>query len=193
LWLLQIRGIKIRSQKNREIDYKDFRRILNLYRDIPTIVLKNIGITIKGAIDNLPAIQKIFEDLAISKYYIHCDAALSNMILFFIDSSQPFSFDHGADNLSISDYKMIGSSISCGVVLVKRVNVDSVVINERVKYAGILDIILMGSRSGFAPLLLWHILISIEAGERILKIQMHNTLNIAEYAVRSLQLAGIPT
>jgi histidine decarboxylase len=192
LRMLQIRGIKIRSQGNGEMDYDDFRRVLNLHRDAPAIVLANIGTTMKGAIDSLPTIQGILEDVGISKHYIHCDAALSGMILPFVDSGQPFGFDHGVDSLAISGHKMIGSPVPCGVVLAKRANVDRAMTNEWVQYVDIFDTTLMGSRSGFAPLLLWHALTSVEAGEYTLKTQVHHSLTMAEYTVRSLRLAGIP-
>ena len=76
LRLLQMRGIKICSQKNGEMGYGDLRRILELHQDTPAIPFANIGTTMKGAIDNLPIIQKTLKSLAINKHYIHCDGAL---------------------------------------------------------------------------------------------------------------------
>ena len=177
LRLLQMRGINICSQKNGEMDYGDLRRILKLHQDTPAIIFANIGTTMKGAIDNLPIIQKTLKDLAISKHYIHCDAALSGMILPFVESAQPFGFDHGADSLSISGLKMIGSPVPCGVVLAKRENVTGIQpAGGCVEYMGVLDTTLTGSRSGFTPLLLWYALTSFgtaETGELAMKRQVH--------------------
>jgi histidine decarboxylase len=196
LRLLQMREIKICSRKNGEMDYGDLRRILKLHQDTPAIIFANICTTMKGAIDNLPVIQKTLEDLAISKHCIHCGAALSGMIPPFVDSAQPFGFDHGADSLSISGHKMIGSLVPCGVVLAKRENVTGIQpAGGCVEYMGVLDTTLTGSRSGFAPLLLWYALTSFstaEAGELAMKRQVHNALEMAKYAARRLQLAGVP-
>jgi histidine decarboxylase len=118
------------------------------------------------------------------------------MILPFIDSAQPFGFDHGADSLSISGHKTIGSPVPCGVVLAKRENVTGIQpAGGCVEYMGVLDTTLTGSRSGFAPLLLWYALTSFgtaKAGELAMKRQVHNALEMAEYAVHRLQLTRVP-
>ena len=138
LRLLQIRGIKMCSQKNGEMDYGDLQRILKLHQDTPALIFVNIGTTMKGAVNNLSITQKTLKDLAISEHYIHCDTALSGTIQPFIDSAQPFGFDHGADSLSISGHKMIGS-------LAKRENITGIQpAGGCVEYMGVLDTTLTG-------------------------------------------------
>jgi histidine decarboxylase len=169
LRLLRVHSIMIRCQCSGEIDYEDLQSTLKLYKDRPAIVVANIGTVMKGAIDSITAIRMILEQLGIAKYYIHCDAALSGMILPFVDSAQPFGFQHGADSISISGYKLIGSPIPCGVVLIKRKNLQR---PEWIEYSGILDTTLTGSRSGFVPLILWYALTSVgrlKAGELTVK------------------------
>ena len=109
LRVLNYRNIMIRSLDNGEIDYEDLRETIRINRHLPVVVMANIGTTMKGAVDDLDKIREIFDDLAISSSYIHADAALSGMILPFVDDPQPFGFDAGIDSIAISGHKMIGS------------------------------------------------------------------------------------
>ena len=98
LRVLNYRNIMIRSLDNGEIDYEDLRETIRINRHLPVVVMANIGTTMKGAVDDLDKIREIFDDLAISSSYIHVDAALSGMILPFVDDPQPFGFDAGIDS-----------------------------------------------------------------------------------------------
>lgn len=78
-----------------------------------------------------------YEDLrnfALPSFYIHCDAALSGMILPFVKDPEPYDFAAGIDSISVSGHKMIGSPMPCGVVLAKKKNVDR--ITRSVEYVG---------------------------------------------------------
>jgi histidine decarboxylase len=110
LRLQHTRNIMLKSQPDGQMDYSDLRESLRLHRDAPPIIFANIGTTMKGAVDDLSVIKGIIEDLAIPSYYIHADAALSGMILPFVDEPQPWCFAHGADSISISGHKMLGPS-----------------------------------------------------------------------------------
>ena len=125
LRVLNYRNIMIRSLDNGEIDYEDLRETIRINRHLPVVVMANIGTTMKGAVDNLDKIREIFDDLAISSSYIHADAALSGMILPFVEDPQPYGFDAGIDSVAISGHKMIGSPLPCGVVLTKSDYVDA--------------------------------------------------------------------
>jgi len=188
LRLLHVRSIMIRSQKNGEMDYADLYETIKLHRDAPPIVFANIGTTMKGAVDNIGTVQKIFSDLAVSDRYIHCDAALSGMILPFVDEPQAFTFAEGADSISISGHKMIGSPLPCGVALARRANVNRIA--RSVEYVGILDTTLTGSRSGFSPLVLWHAFKTL--GLPGLRDMVHGALDTAEYAVQRMREHDIP-
>ena len=48
---------------------------------------------------------QILADLGVSNYYIHADAALSGMILPFVDEPQPYGFDAGIDSDAVSGHK----------------------------------------------------------------------------------------
>ena len=95
LRLLKARNIMVRSQDNGEVDYDDFYHSARINRDVPVIFSANIGTTMKGAVDDLDRVRDILDDLAITNRYIHADAALSGMILPFVDDPQPFGFDSG--------------------------------------------------------------------------------------------------
>jgi len=187
LRLLTARNIMIRSQPNGEIDYNDLRETLRIHRDAPPIIFANIGTTMKGAVDNVPTIRTILRELAISNYYIHADAALSGMVLPFLEHSPEFDFRAGIDSISISGHKMVGSPIPCGVVLAKKAHVDRV--KRAVEYIGTLDTTLSGSRSGLTPLFLWYALKS--KGLDGYATLVRECEKLAEYAVHKLVAAGI--
>jgi len=102
LRLQHTRNIMLKSQPNGELDYADLRETLRIHRDVPPIIFANIGTTMKGAVDNLATIRGVLDDLAITNAYIHADAALSGMILPFVEKPQPWDFAAGADSIAVS-------------------------------------------------------------------------------------------
>ena len=188
LSLLNMRNIMIKSQENGELDYDDLYETLRIHRDTPVIVMANIGTTMKGAIDDLGRVRAIFEDLAITNHYIHADAALSGMILPFVEDPQPYGFDAGIDSVSLSGHKVIGAPLPCGVVLTKREYVNAVA--RSVEYLGTLDTTVPGSRSGFTPLILWYAL--EHHGLDGLRRLVGDMLDMAAYAVERFNEKGIP-
>lgn len=187
LRLQHTRNIMIKSQPDGQMDYADLRETLRLHRDVPPIIFANIGTTMKGAIDDLAKIRSILDDLAIANAYLHADAALSGMILPFVDQPQPWNFAHGADSISISGHKMLGSPVPCGVVVARKAHVDRIA--RSIEYVGALDTTIAGSRSAFAPLLLWYRLRTLgEAGMRTI---VHGCIERAEYAIQKLKAHGI--
>lgn len=187
LRLQHTRNIMIKSQPNGQLDYEDLHETLRIHRDVPPIIFANIGSTMKGSIDDLARIRAILDDLAISESYIHADAALSGMILPFVDEPPPWSFADGADSLSISGHKMLGCPLPCGVVLARRRNVDRIARN--VEYVGALDTTISGSRNAMTPLMLWHRLRSL--GDEGLRDLVRRSLDLARYAVDTLQAKTI--
>ncbi|MXY88860.1 MAG: histidine decarboxylase [Dehalococcoidia bacterium] len=188
LSVLNMRNIMIKSQENGELDYDDLYETVRIHRDTPVIVMANIGTTMKGAIDDLGRVRAILEDLAITSHYIHADAALSGMILPFVDDPQPYGFDAGIDSVSLSGHKVIGAPLPCGVVLTKREYVNAVA--RSVEYLGTLDTTVPGSRSGFTPLILWYAL--EHYGLDGLRRLVADMLDMAAYAVERFNENGIP-
>ncbi len=188
LRVLNVRNIMIKSSDNGEIDYEDLRETIRIHRDAPVIFMANIGSTMKGAIDDVSKVRAILEDLAITNAYIHADAALSGMILPFVDDPQPYGFDAGFDSVSISGHKLIGCPLPCGVVLTKRDYVARIA--RSIEYVGVLDTTLPGSRSGLTPLMLWYAFERLGMdGFRELVAEM---LAVAAYAVERFDEFGIP-
>lgn len=187
LRLQHTRNIMIKSQPDGQMDYADLRETLRIHRDVPPILFANIGTTMKGAVDDLAKIRAILDDLAIPNAYIHADAALSGMILPFVDNPQPWNFADGADSISISGHKMLGSPVPCGVVIARKAHVDRIA--RSIEYIGALDTTIAGSRSAFSPLLLWHRLRTL--GDAGLRNMVQACLGNAEYAVQQLCAQGI--
>lgn len=185
--VLGARSIMIRGRSDGEMDYDDLYETLKLRRDVPPIIMANIGTTMHGAVDSLPTIRSMLQDLAITRYYIHADAALSGMILPWVEDPQPFGFDAGVDSLAVSGHKFIGSPIPCGVALARRRNVDRVA--RSVEYVGCMDTTIAGSRNALNPLILWS---AIQRwGEEGLRRRALRSLATAEYCIRRFRERGI--
>ncbi len=188
LRVLNYRNIMIKSQPNGEIDYDDLRETIRINRDVPVVVMANIGTTMKGAVDNLDKIRQILEDFAIPHSYIHADAALSGMILPFVDDPQPFGFDSGIDSVSVSGHKVIGSPIPSGIVLTKSEYVARVA--RSIEYVGAMDTTLSGSRNAITPLMLWYAF--EHYGMEGFRGLVTDMLETAQYAVDRFNEFGIP-
>ena len=186
--LLNIPSIVIRSQENGEIDYVDFENTLKMNRHKPAIVLTTFGTTMKEAKDDVLKIRNILKGLAIQDSYIHCDAALSGSYGAFMEPRLPFDFKDGADSISISGHKFIGSPIPTGVIITKRSNRDR--ISKGISYIGSLDTTITGSRNGHCPLFLWYAIKKL--GTEGLKNRYLHSLEVAEYCEQRLNNIGIP-
>ena len=187
LRLQHTRNIMLKSQPDGQMDYADLRETLRIHRDVPPIIFANIGTTMKGAVDDIAKIRAVLDDLAIQHAYIHSDAALSGMILPFVDKPQPWDFANGADSISISGHKMLGSPLPCGVVLARKKNVDRVA--RSIEYVGALDTTIAGSRSAIAPLFLWYRLRTL--GHDGICQMVQTSLQRAAQAVQKLKARGI--
>ena len=188
LRVFSTRSILIKSQESGEIDYDDLYETIRINRDVPAIFIANIGTTMKGAVDDVSRVRGILDDLAVTSYYIHGDAALSGMILPFVEKPQPYGFDAGLDSVSISGHKLIGSPIPCGVALTRRDYVARVA--RSVEYVGVLDTTLSGSRNALTPLMLWYAF--ERQGEDGFRRLVAECLGVAEYAVARFNDSSIP-
>lgn len=187
LRMVNARSIMIKSRPDGEMDYVDLARTISLHRDVPPIIFANIGTTMRGAIDNLDTIQNILKDHAIARYYIHADAALSGMILPFVDDPQPFGFDAGIDSIAISGHKMPGCPMPCGVVLTRQAHVDRIA--RTIEYIGTNDMTIAGSRNGLSPLFLWYEIktLGIDGFRQIIA----ECTRVADYAIAQFATRGI--
>ncbi len=185
--LLNIPSIIIRSQENGEIDYEDFENTVKMNRHKPAIVLTTFGTTMKEAKDDVSKIKQILKHLAIYDHYIHCDAALSGTYGAFMEPRVPFDFKDGADSISISGHKFIGSPIPSGVIITKRSNRDRIA--KGISYIGSLDTTITGSRNGHSALFLWYALKKL--GVEGLKKRYEHSLDTAIYCEKKLKEIGV--
>lgn len=154
--LFRIEHIVVNSQKTGEMDYVHFENMITKNCNRPAIINLNIGTTMKGAIDNLDIVLDILARNNIQDYYIHCDGALSGMMLPFIADAPQVNFTKPIGSISISGHKFIGSPLPCGVVLTRKVFLEKVETN--IEYIGSKDTTILGSRNGHSPLFFWYAL-----------------------------------
>ncbi len=185
--VLGMRSIMIRSQANGEIDYDDLRETMKLHRDKPPIIFANIGTTMTQAVDKIPIIKNILDDLVIGEYYLHSDAAFPGSYFPLIDGAPPFDFAAGVHSISISGHKFIGSPVPCGVAMALKSNVKR--IGRQIEYIGAMDTTIPGSRSAVAPMILWYALKTL--GEDGLRKLAYDCLAVAEYAQQKMNEQGI--
>ena len=76
--------------------------MIRVNRDVPAVIMANVGTTMRGAVDDIPRIRDILEDLAVTSSYIHADAALSGMILPFVPGAPAFRVRHWESTASRS-------------------------------------------------------------------------------------------
>ncbi|WP_241569499.1 histidine decarboxylase [Rosenbergiella collisarenosi] len=189
--LLRIKSQLVNSQPNGEIDYDDLIKKITLSGELHPIIFANIGTTVRGAIDNISEIQNRIAAIGIPRenYYLHADAALSGMILPFVENPQPFTFAEGIDSIGVSGHKMIGSPIPCGIVVAKKKNVDR--ISVEIDYIAAHDKTISGSRNGHTPLMMWAAVRSHSEAEW--RRRIGHSLTMANYAVDRFKAAGIDT
>ena len=186
--VLNARHIMIRRQENGEIDYEDLEAMIRVNRDLPAVIMANVGTTMRGAVDDIPRIRDILREQAVTNHYIHADAALSGMIMPFVKDPQPYGFDAGVDSISVSGHKLIGAPLPCGVVLTKRPYVERV--GRAIEYVGVEDTTLSGSRNALAPLMIWYAF--ARHGHEGFGRMVAGMLDVAEYAVGQFNERGIP-
>lgn len=152
--LLNMKTVLIESQPKGEMDYADFEKKLIQNKNIPAIINLNLGTTMKGAIDNIDTVVGILKRNSIHRYHIHCDAALSGMLLPFLKGAPRADFSLPIGSLAISGHKFIGTHIPCGITLCRKQLIKQ--IETPIEYIGSIDTTITGCRNGHTPLFLWY-------------------------------------
>jgi histidine decarboxylase len=187
--ILRMQQQVIGSLENGEIDYESLANAIQYNKDKPVILNMNIGSTMKGAIDNIDKILEIFKQHNITRYYIHCDAALFGMMLPFMKNSPQVNFTHPIGSIAISGHKFIGSPMPCGVVIAKANFVKNIA-NRYIEYVGARDITIAGSRSGHTPLFLWYAIKT--KGYKGFQVEVETCIQIAKYLYNKLTAINYP-
>jgi len=185
--LLNVESIMICSQDNGEIDYKDLEETLKVNRSKPAIIVANFGTTMTEAKDDISKMKAIFKKLAIQDHHIHCDAALSGAYGSFITPRIPFDLADGADSVSISGHKFIGSPTPSGVLLTKRSLRDRIA--RKIDVVGSIDTTIAGSRNGHSSLFLWYAIKNM--GVQGLRERYEHSLMVSNYCLDKLKSIGI--
>lgn len=186
--LLGLKSCLVERQINGIVNYEDLIAKIVASGEKHPIILANLGSTVHGAIDDIGKIQQLMAEAGFKRedYYIHGDAALSGMILPFVDDPQPHTFADGLDSVAISGHKMLASPIPCGVVIGKRENVDNICVS--VDYIAAHDKTVSGSRNGHTPLILWLAIHSLSFEE--MKKRIEGCIELAEHVIKRLREAG---
>ena len=184
--MLGMRHVVIKSQQNGEMDYDDLHSVLATHREIPAIILANIGTTMKGAVDRIDIINDALQKNVIREHYIHCDAALGGMILPFVKDAPVFDFRLPVDSISVSGHKFIGMPFPSGIVIAKNQNVER--IRKAIEYIGASDTTLSGSRNGIGPLMFWIAIRSL--GYEGFEKRVQECLALTKYAVERCNAIG---
>jgi histidine decarboxylase len=187
---LRIPAVTVRSHHDERMDLRDLRVALRHHRQHAAIVVANIGATLTEAVDDVSEIRRALAEAPITRAYVHADAALSGLPLALLPPEPRIGFDlaDGADSVSISGHKYLGSKMPCGIVVTRRSLKDR--LGGPVELLGTPDTTIGGSRSGHAPLILWYAL--HRYGLDGLRDRARYARQLAEYTVGQLTGIGWP-
>ena len=177
----------VASTPSGQIDTAALTQQIEAHSGRPVIISANIGTTMTGAIDDVPAILRILDQLGVQQRFVHCDAALFGCMLPFIREAPPFDFALPIDSLSISGHKFPGSPIPNGVVLTRGREPFEFSQGEA-DYVGSHDCTISGSRDGIGVLILWQTVMSL--GREGLETLVRESLQLSDYALRTITAAG---
>jgi histidine decarboxylase len=150
------------------------------YPEHPPIFNMNIGTTMTGAIDDVEGLVELLEEKKVDNFYIHCDAALSGLMLPFIEDTPKFDFRLPVDSIAISGHKFLGCPIPCGVVICREKPQG-----DKIEYINSVNSTISGSRSGIASLALWCIL--KKYGKKGIQEMVNHCMGVASYAKLKLK------
>jgi histidine decarboxylase len=151
--LLGMRTTVIDTTATGEIDYQHLRAVAR-YLNRPVIVVANVGTTMTEAIDDVTAIHTALDQAGVTDRYVHADAALTGIPLALTSGERPgFDLADGADSITVSGHKFLGTPLPCGIVIAHRRHTDRLA--TMVSYIGSVDTTITGSRSGLAAVMLW--------------------------------------
>ncbi|KAK7279850.1 hypothetical protein RJT34_24909 [Clitoria ternatea] len=187
--MYRMKCVKVNSLVSGEIDCVHLKTLLLAHKHNPAIINLNIGTTMKGGIDNLDLVIEVLKecDFTRDRFYIHCDGALSGMMLPFQNGAPKISFKKSIGSVTISGHKFLGCPIPCGVVITRLKYIKK--LSRNVEYIASRDITITGSRSGHSPIFLWYAL--KVKGLIGLQNEVHKCIMLAHYLKNRLRDAGI--
>ena len=186
--LLRMPTTVIDTTATGEIDYQHLRAVAR-YLDRPVIVVANIGTTMTEAIDDITRIHTALDQANVTDRYVHADAALTGIPLALTRGQRPgFDLADGADSITISGHKFLGTPLPCGIVIAHRHHTDRLA--TMISYIGTADTTITGSRSGHAAVMLWMAI--HHHGTQGLRLRAEHGRDLAAYTVDRLTGIGWP-
>ncbi|MEV6848854.1 histidine decarboxylase [Actinoplanes sp. NPDC051411] len=185
--LLGLPTVEVGILESGEINYADLVHQARRYRGRPAIVVANIGTTMTEAVDDVSTIHTALDAAGITHRYIHSDAALAGIPLSSVAQRPGFDLADGADSISVSGHKFLGTPLVCGVVIARR-GIEELA--PHVPYLDSRDTTISGSRSGLATAMLWYALQTL--GPTGLARRAGHARALANYAHRKLQASDWP-
>jgi histidine decarboxylase len=185
--LLDLEHRVVAALPHGELDYDELAEAVAANRARPLLLALSAGTTLKGGMDDVERVTDLIEAYEVEHFHIHCDAALSGMVLPFVDGPLPVHFGLPIGSMSISGHKFLGCPLPCGIVLTRQSYLS--VLSQKVEVIGSRDLTITGSRSGFATLLFWYLLQRKRAG---LRREVRTCLGHAAYLHERLRERGWP-
>ncbi|XP_026378004.1 serine decarboxylase-like [Papaver somniferum] len=147
------------------------------------------GITVKGVIDDLDCVIKILKTTGFGedRFYIHCDGALSSLMMPFVKRAPKILFEKPIGSVCISGHKFLGCPMPCGVHITGLDHIKA--LSRNIEYIGFQDATLMGSRIGHAPIFLWYAL--NQKGHQGLQREVQMCLKNSQYLKERPHASGI--
>ena len=189
--LLKLPLVMVRTDPTGRMDIEDLNGELARRRDRPAMIVATAGTTMTEAVDDVAAITRACENLAMSRRRIHVDAALSGIPLALLppESRPSFGFAAGATSMVISGHKFLSTLTPAGVLVYAEPPRGPA--GGRIPYTGSADTTITGSRSGHTPLLLWWALTTL--GPHGLRQRAQTSRDLATYTHGRLRTIGWPT
>ncbi len=156
--LLGLPRIVVGTLAGDEMDYGDLSEQVQAHRERPVTVVATAGTTMAEGVDDVATIRATLTAAAMeTRSFIHVDGALSGLPLALLppESGRPgIGFPDGADTITVSAHKFVGSPWPAGVVVTRKAH--RALLAREGSYTGSPDVTIGGSRSGHAPLVLWY-------------------------------------
>jgi histidine decarboxylase len=197
--VLRLNVRPVMANEDGSINLNDLKKELLLhvgaYPHSGVIVIANIGTTITGAVDDVPAINKMLKEIMpIPNFTIHLDGALAGFVLPIL---KPFGeIDNyfeaiGVNTLAVSAHKYPGLSQPCGIILARKdfFNKAFEKSERSVEYVGnIVDVTITGSRSGLNVLMFYNALrhLGMDKGNEKLTRMVEENIENASYLHKKL-------
>ncbi len=192
--ILRLNIRPVESNPDGSINLNNFKKELlfhlGAHPKSSVVVICNIGTTITGAIDDVPGVKKILDEMKPKiTYTIHLDGALTGFVMPIIKpfGDIPNYFDAlGVNTLAFSAHKYPGLSQPCGIILARQAFFAKAFekTERSVEYVGnILDVTITGSRSGLNVLMFYNALCALGLKKQAekLKILVKENLVTAKY------------